>query len=187
MRSLRAIGSVLAIVAVFTVVGTGYAAFASSAYLNGSASAGTLGPLVWGPEPGAGGYESYNVCTVTVGTTTQTGDTLFLTASNLAPGDICSYGDSLANLGSLPAVAGEVVTHSSGGLCSALAYGDNFFSPSIVLGPGGQTSPLTHSISANGGIPLQWEGFVHFLPNSGNGYSGQSCAFTITLTASAGS
>ncbi len=175
----------LAVVAVVAVGGIGFGAFTSSAYVQVQATTGTVGPLVWGPSPAYGGFAANDVCSAVRGTTSSAGDTLFLTASNLAPGDICSYGDSLSNLGSLPAVVGEQVTSASGTLCPVVAFGDNFFSPSTLIGSGGQVSALQHTVPASSYI--QWAGFVHLLPSAGNSYEGGSCTFVVTLTGTAGS
>ena len=184
MRRTRAAMTGLVTLAALLAVGTGFAAFTSSAYIQGTGAAGTLGPLVWGPSPAYGGFATNDICAADRGTTSSAGDTLFLTAGNLAPGDICSYGDSLNNLGSLPATVSERITSASGGLCAVLAFGDNFFSPSVVIGAGGQTSALTHVVPA--GSYIQWAGFIHLLPTAGSGHLGQTCSFQVTLTGTAG-
>jgi hypothetical protein len=175
--------AIVALAAIATA-GTGFAAFTSSAFINASGEAGTVGPLVWGPSPAYGGFAPNDLCTASVGTTNHAGDTLYLTAGNLAPGDICSYGDTLHNLGSLPAATSERITSASGALCAVLAFGDNFFSPSIVIAGGGEPSTVPHTIAAGGDI--QWAGFLHLLPSAGNAYGGQSCSFVVTVTGSAG-
>jgi hypothetical protein len=183
MRLSRAATAGLVVLAVVAIAGTGFAAFTSTAYVNGSAVAGTLGPMIWGPDPAYGGFQPNDVCDASVGTTHITSDTLFLTASNFLPGDICSYGDNLNNLGSLPATVSEQITSASGSLCTYLAFGDNFFSPAVTIGSGGQTSGLTHTIPA--GSYIQWAGFIHLLPSTPPSVGG-SCAFTVTLTGTAG-
>ncbi len=118
-----------------------------------------------------------------MGTTHITSDTLFLSASDFLPGDICSYGDNLNNLGSLPASVSEQITSASGPLCAYVAFGDNFFSPAITIGAGGQTSALMHTVPA--GSYIQWAGFIHLLPSTPPSVGG-TCAFTVTLTGTAG-
>jgi hypothetical protein len=181
--SRSATAGLLAVTLVVTA-GTGFAAFTGTAYLSGHAAAGTLGPLVWGPSPAYGGFAPNDVCTAVRTTTTLAGDTLDLTAGNLAPGDICAYGDSLSNGGSLPATTTEQISSASGGLCAVLTFGDNFFSPSVVIGSGGQTSSQPHTIPADGSI--QWAGFLSLAPGAGIAYSGESCSFVVTVTGSAG-
>lgn len=184
MRHTKVALAALAVLAVCFTAGTGFAAFTSSAYVNGQGQAGTEGPLVWGSEPAFGGYAANDVCNAVRTTTNSPGDTLVLTAGNLAPGDLCSYGDSLKNLGSLPAHAHEKVTSATGGLCAVLTFGDNFFSPSIVVGSGGQTGAVTHTLSAGGHI--QWAGFIELASGAGNAYQGSSCTFVVTVTGSVG-
>lgn len=184
MHLTKGLTAGLVAVTLLVTVGTGFAAFTANAYVNGSARAGTLGPLTWGPSPAYGGFAPNDVCTADVGATNAPSDTLFLTADNLAPGDICSFGDSLSNGGSLPATVSEKITSASGGLCAVLFFGDNFFNPSVLIGPGGQTSTLTHVVPA--GSFIQWEGFIHFSHSAGNAYQGLSCHFVVTLTGTAG-
>lgn len=180
-------GATVGLVAVTVLVtaGTGFAAFTSSAYVQAHGAAGTLGPLVWGPTPGYGGFGGNDVCNAVQATTNSPGDTLTLTAGNLIPGDICSYGDTLSNLGNLPATVTEQITSANGGLCAVLSYGDNFFTPSVVVGSGGQTSSLSHVIPADSSS-FQWEGFISLSYTASNSYQYQSCDFVVTLTGTAG-
>lgn len=184
MRLSRSVTVALLAVAVLVTAGTGFAAFASNAYLNGTARAGMVGPLVWGPDPTPTSFAPNDVCSVVRSMTTLPGDTLELTASNLAPGDVCAYGDYLANGGSLPATASEQITWAEGALCAVLSYGDSFFSPSVVIANGGQTSLLSHVIPAGGSI--QWAGFLSLSPGAGPAYQDASCNFVVTITGAAG-
>lgn len=185
MRISKPGAAALAILAVLVTAGTGFAAFTTSAYIQGSAQAGTVGPLVWGAGPSSTGLYANDNCSASVGQTTSPSDTLFLTAGNLAPGDICSYGDQLANDGTLPAVVTEQITSASGGLCSELAFGDKAFHPAAVtVGSGGQTGSVGYTIGADSYV--QWAGFVHLLPNAGSAALGQTCSFVVTLTGTAG-
>ncbi len=184
MRLTRATTG-LVVVAVLATVGTGFAAFTTSAYIDGGARAGTFGPLVWGSQPAYGGFEPNDVCYASLGPATHfPDDTLYLTASVLLPGDICSYGDTLTNLGSIPANVSEQITSVSGILCGMTVFGDNFFSPAVTIGEGGQTSALSHVVPATSSI--QWAGFIHLLPTATDLSSGENCTFVVTLSASAG-
>ncbi|MGD1100151.1 MAG: hypothetical protein ABR888_07430 [Thermoplasmata archaeon] len=185
MRSTKAMTVGLIAVAVLATAGTGFAAFTSSAFVNGSASAGTLGPMAWGSEPASAGLSSYSSCLATVSTTSSPSDTLDLVAGNLAPGDLCSFGDSLHNAGSLPALASETITSTSGDLCAVTVFSDSFFTPSTLVGAGGETGALAHTVPA--GSSIQWAGFIQLSPTAGNAYSDTSCGFSITLTGSVGS
>ncbi len=184
MQLSRAATMGLVAVAVLAMAGTGFAAFTATAYLNGSGSAGTVGPLVWGPNPSPAGFAPNDVCTVERTSTSLPGDTLDLVAGNLAPGDVCAYGDSLTNEGSLPASTTEQITLASGGLCGYLIFADNFFTPSVVVGAGGQTATLSHVIAAGGNI--QWAGFISLSSSAGPSVMGESCDFMVTVTGAAG-
>ncbi len=163
--------------------GVGFAAFTSSAYVNGQGTAGTLGPLTWGTGPTYGGFGSAQ-CSATVGETNSPSDTIYLTAGNLAPSSFCSYGDDLYNAGSLPANVTEQVTSASGTLCAVLYYEDPMFDPATLIGSGGQVSPNYLIVPADSYVP--WEGTIYLSADAGNAYQGTSCAFQITLTGTAG-
>lgn len=184
MRIQRTVTVGLAVLAVLAVSGIGFAAFTTGAYINASANAGTLGPLVWAEGPTATAFGVGDTCMAVVSTTVTTSDTLLLTASGLVPGDFCTYGDTLANLGSVPATTTGQITHESGSLCAVLVYADTFFNPSTVIGTGGQTGAHTSTISAHGDI--NWAGTI-FLPGTvGNAYQGTTCQFQVTVTGTAG-
>jgi hypothetical protein len=170
--------------AILVCAGTGFAAFSSVAYLNGSTTAGTLGPLVWGSSPTHLASAANDVCGATTGNTVAAGDTLILSAGNLAPGDECTFEDSLNNMGTIPATATEQVTSASGGLCAVTVFQDNFFSPSTTIGSGGQTGATTNTVSP--GPTFVWGGDIQLAVGTGDGYQDMSCMFMITLTGTAG-
>jgi hypothetical protein len=185
MNRRSAVATGLVAIAVVLTAGTGFAAFTTGAQVVGKGATGTLGPFVWGSSPGMGNYSSFDNCTAWTGTTTTTGDTLFLSSKNIAPGDICSYGDTLTNRGSLPATTTEMIdTGASGALCSKLRFQDNFFSPSVVIGSGGQHSSIPHTIGSL--ASFNWAGSVQLESGIGNSFSGQSCTFMVTVTGTAG-
>lgn len=184
MRKSRAVAAGLTVLAVLAVSGTGFAAFTTAAFEHPNAAAGTLGPLVWGEGPTATAFGYGDVCNATVGTTNTAGDTIFLLATGLLPGDFCTFGDTLANLGSLPAASSAQVTSASGTLCTVLTYADTFFNPSITVGTGGQVGAHTPTIHAHGQI--NWAGTISLPASTGNAYQGTSCAFMVTITGTAG-
>lgn len=183
---LKAATAGLVCLAILVTAGTGFAAFSSSAYVNGSASAGSLGPLVWGASPTNSLSAPGITCADSVTTTSTTDDTLLLSAGNLAPGEECTYADTLSNLGTLPATATEQVTSASGALCAVLIFQDNFFSPPTTIGTGGQTGTTTNTISPTPGPVLVWGGDIRLSATAGNVYSLTTCTFLITLTGTAG-
>jgi hypothetical protein len=183
MRLTKAATAGLAVVAVLAIAGTGFAAFTTSAYIQGNAQAGTLGPYVWGPYP-THSASGTAVCSVTRGTTNYPGDTLFLSAGNLGPDTQCTYADVLDNLGTLPGNTTAQITSASGGLCSVLDYQDLFFSPAVVIGSGGQVGATSNTVYP--GPSLIWAGDITLPGSVGSAHQGQSCSFTVTLTGTAG-
>ncbi len=185
MLQIPRLTGVVAVIVVLATVGVGYAAFSTAAYLQGSSSAGTLGPLVWGNGPTSTGYAVNDVCSAVVGTTTSTGDTLIVAAGELLPGDYCTYGDTLTlDGGSLPATLTAEVTTATGGLCPVLHYADSFFTYSIAIGSGGQTGNTWHQLEP--GHSMNWAGTVSLPSTVGNSYQGLSCSFTVTLVGTVG-
>jgi hypothetical protein len=174
------------LIAVVAVGGIGFAQFTTSAYLNGNASAGTLGPLTWSNVDTPQSTASYVTCTVTIGTTTNTSDTLEVTATNLAPGVTCTFTADLNNGGSIPAnVYSQVVCTIPAGACyNYFSYWDTF-SPQLNNGydvSGGPFGPIT----VVSGTPLAYTGTVGMFPGLGNEAQGTTCQFVITFTATAG-
>lgn len=168
---------IVAVVAVVAVGGIGFSAFTSSAYVNGSGSAGTLGPLYFTHVKDVDGPGES--CLSTITTTYNQSDTLNVYASNLAPGAYCNYYEVLHNAGSLGAEVYATLTCDSS-YCPGFWYADNFategystysaYGP-LYIGPGG-------AISYTGELGLE--------PTDGNAYQGVTCWFTITITATPG-
>ena len=184
MRRQWVMGMV-AVVALVAVGGIGFAAFSTSAYLNGAASAGTLGPLTWSNLGTTTTSSAYVTCTVVTGTQTNTSDTLVVTVGNLAPGDLCQFSGDLNNGGSIPANVYSLVTcydQTTGG-CTVTSLYDNFAPAGAGESYGIQYGPITIS----SGSPLAYSGTVQLTPGLGNAYQGATCTFTVTFTATAGS
>ncbi len=182
-RSLLTIGVIVAVVG---MSGVGFASFATSAFLNGSATAGTLGPLTWSNLGTPTMSNSYVTCSVSTSQTHNASDTLVVTVGNLAPGDYCMFTGTLSNAGSIPAnVYSEVTCYSqSGSGCTVTSLYDNF-----APAPGaGESYGVTYGpITVTNGAPLAYSGEVQLTSGIGNAYQGSVCTFTVTFTATAGS
>jgi hypothetical protein len=183
MRKVGLLG-LATLIAVVAVGGIGFAQFTTSAYLSGNASAGTLGPLTWSNVGETTLSSTYVTCTVTIGTTTNTSDTLEVTVGNLAPGDYCMFSADLNNGGSIPAnVYAEVTcyTQTLGG-CTQTSLYDNF-APS---GAGESYNVIYGPITVTSSTPLAYSGEIQLSPGIGNAYQGATCVFTVTFSATAG-
>jgi len=149
------------------VTGIGYAAFTSSAYITGNATAGTIGPLSWNLGATAC-TSSYN----TASFAGSSGNSLVISAGNLGPGDYCTFQVSLSNAGSLPGTLsfpGASCSPITGGaVCADFGYSDGSF-PSTI-GASATTGAWTITI-ALGGSP--------------SGPQGETVQFTETVTATA--
>lgn len=174
----RLVIGLVALVAVVAIGGVGFAAFTTSAYINATAAAGTLGPLTWSNLGTPSGTSSWDICSDFTATTLNTSDTLSFTAANLAPGDGCTFTADLNNLGSLPAEVYAKSVVDSGLGCYATYTLDNFGYESYlvtngpILIPGG--GYLAYSVTESLG---SW---------AGNSYQGSSCTIAIDFTATAG-
>ncbi|HTT44747.1 MAG TPA: hypothetical protein VMH38_01865 [Thermoplasmata archaeon] len=175
----RWVMGLVAMVAVVAVGGIGFAAFTTSAYINGAANAGTF-QLQWqGPTTGVGS-ETYNTCPAPTGsTTTNTSDTLTLTAGNLAPGDSCTFTAVLADVGSLPGQTYDFISAVSGP-CTWFFY-DNYGGhaappvPETPLGP----------ISIAPGSPIAYSATLGLWSGQDNSCQGASLSFTVEVTGTA--
>lgn len=163
---------------VLAASGIGFAAFTSSAYINGSGTAGTF-YLYWS-SPGASGSASYNICPVgVISTTTNTSDTLTISASNLAPGDYCTFTADLNDGGSLPGQVWDQITSVSG--ACYWFYIDNFGGHNAPPVP----EPLKGPLSITPTSPIAYSAEFGLHSNQGNGCQGASVYFTVSFTATA--
>ena len=172
--------AVAALVAVVAVGGIGFATFTANAYVNGNAQAGYL-QLQWGPEPTTTPSAYYVACTAVVGQTNTAGDTLTVTATNLAPGDSCTFADTLNDIGSLPANTYAQLQNPVYSGCGDWFADDNYGAHSnppleTPLGP----------IAIQPGSPIPYS--LTFGLSSGNaGCQNSAITFQIIITATAGS
>jgi len=169
----RWVMGLVAIVAVVAVGGVGFAAFTTSAYINGNASAGTFS-LYWSPAGAPYGSAAYNTCSSSISTTTNSSDTLNVVAGNLAPGDYCTFQASLVDGGSLPGNVYDAVT-ALGGSCNWF-YVDNFGSHNAPPVPETPRGPLAIAP----GSPIAYS--AQFGLGSGQGNGCQDATLTVTLT-----
>jgi hypothetical protein len=175
----RLVMGLVAIVAIVAVGGIGFAAFTTSAYINASAGAGTLGPLFWSNLGTPSGTESFDQCSDLTTTTHNVSDTFDFNASNLAPGDGCTFTGDLNNGGSIPANVYSKSVSDVGYGCDVTYTLDNFGYESYGLTNGpitiGAHSYLAYTVteSLQSGI--------------GNSYEGEYCHISIDFTATAGS
>jgi hypothetical protein len=180
----------VAAVAIVAVGGIGYAAFTSTAYINGNIGAGTV-QLAWcnpdyascaayfGAVAPATSYETdpgVNNCpTPNVIETNTPEDTLVLSATNLAPGDYCTFTASLENTGNLPVSVTGTGPYNGAGSCGDLVYGDN-----INGGDLGYT-PSSPSISVGGSFGFQ----ASLGLSSSASTQSETCTFDVSFTGTA--
>ena len=178
------------VVAVVAVGGVGFAAFTTTAYLQGSAQAGQLGPLTWSNLGNPVGNHSYNKCSISTTNYTSGGstqDTLVLTAKNQAPGDWCQFKAHLNNLGTIPAEVYANLTCYSGGMCGNTSLYDNFAG---WYQPGETYGHVYGPLLIKAGSYLKYDAEILLggpgLPPVGNSYENGLCSFTVTFWATAG-
>jgi hypothetical protein len=166
------------IAVVVAVSGIGFAAFTSSAYINGSAAAGTF-YLYWS-NPGASGSQPYNVCPVgTITSTSNESDTLVISASNLAPGDYCTFTATLNDGGSLPGQVWDSITSLSASCW--WFYSDNFGGHAAPPLP----EPLRGPIGISPSSPIAYSANLGLNGGQTNGCQGATLSFTLTFSATA--
>ena len=175
----RWVMGLVAMVAVVAVGGIGFAAFTTSAYINGGANAGTF-QLQWqGPTSGVGS-QTYNTCPAPTGSTmTNTSDTLTLTAGNLAPGDYCTFNAVLADVGTLPGQTYDSITAVSG--ACYWFFSDNYGGHAAPPVPETPLGPL----SIAPGSPIAYSATLGLYGDQGNGCQGASLSFTVQVTGTA--
>lgn len=182
----------IAVIAAVAVGGIGFAAFTSTATINGTATGGTLN-LQWTPAGtpslAAGTLLETNVfdgCSATV-----TPSLITITATNLAPGDQCeintSYGLFLENTGSLPATvpwtyASDYIWSGGTAACPTSNFngGDGLLAGTYTVPAGGYVGYL----SVVSGSPI-WV-FIGMNAGVGNACQGVSATLTIYEPGSAG-
>ena len=100
---------IVAVLVIIGVGGIGFAAFTASVYIDAQASAGTIGPLSFSSASTSvkSGGPPGSSCSVSIGSTINSDDTLQLDGSNLAIGYPCEVAATLNNAGTF---AGALTT-----------------------------------------------------------------------------
>ena len=181
----RMVLAMVAAIAIVAVGGIGFAAFTTTATVSGNGSAGSV-QLTWTAGAATFCSESVNTYTdvVSTGYVYYPGDTLILSAGNLAPGDYCTFSATINNVGSLPVtVTGAAPTGFSGAACSAIYYGDSISGGGGAGSPFGTYSTSSPTVAAYGGT-TSFTASIGLGSGAGNSYEGTGCSFTVTLTGS---
>jgi len=156
-RSRRWVMGLVGVVAVLAVGGIGFAAFTSTATIQGTVSSGTFGPLTW--DHGATGAPSpvaSESCS-SIGVANN----LTISGAKFAPGESCTLTDVLTNHGTLPGLLTETYTLTGTAACpgSEWSYTDTISSapaPGVPIAAGGSVSDtITIGLSASAGNPCQ--------------------------------
>lgn len=200
---------IIAVVAVLSAGGVGFAAFTSSVYVNATASAGTLELLFTAPATSIPYVDSFSTsvgaCSATLASPSTgpspfaySSTTIDFTVSGAAPSDYCLFnnqadgGVAISNLGSLPATVSAAVTCSvNGGAPSTVTP----TGPSIFGAPSSYPCgyflwtdtytgvyPFTLAAGASDG----YAGVLYLPTGTGNGAQGQSVTVAVTITGTAG-
>lgn len=169
-------------ISLFAVSGIAYAAFTSSIYINGNASAGTM-TLQWNGSGFTNGAGTYSTCDWS----SNTGTSVTLTVSNLSPGDSCTAYAYVTDTGSLPATSASSSLSSPTNVCNYIGATNCFY----VYDSMGLNSETGSSGSASGNPLIAPSGNYGYsitvaLP-SGSTIQSLSGSFTITITGSVGS
>jgi hypothetical protein len=180
-------------ISLLVLTGIGYAQFTSTAYVNGTASAGTL-DLFFSSGVTNGVTSVAGTCTV--GTS---GGQLDISFTNVAPGDICNFIGTIENSGSLPATSvsltyyawqtygpGAVVCSTSTGDGNCISYEQDYLTgtsgPTINLEtvPGPACSPdAVGSTFATAAIcPLPWSDIAPYASGFSIAASSDSATYT---------
>ena len=146
---------ITAIVAVVALGGIGFAQFTSSAYVKGTATAGTIGTLNWASPPPSPTCPS-DVLTVGAPSVSPSGTTLLLGAySYFAPGDSCSLSEeSITETGgSLPGTLTwtDQSSSSPAGTLSCWSYSVAFSPATIPAGGGSSSTTITFGLATGAG------------------------------------
>lgn len=166
-KPFRAVVAGLAVIAIVATAGLGYAAFTSSVYVNGSASAGSLDLLIISVTQTTG--PSY----ISTTTTTLPAASVWVWMNNFGPGDTADFAVAIKNFGTLPGTF-------SVPLDSAI-YSSSTTCPS----GGGLVSGVPVSIAPGATITVTY--FVSASPLLGSSCADQEIGvFVMSLTATAG-
>lgn len=165
-------------ISLLALTGVGFAAFTSSIYVYGSASAGTLAIEFANPAtPGTSTPTGDGSCSFS-----GTGGSTTLTVSNMVPGDTCTATITIYNDGTVP-TGSETTSITGGPYCNTPGQLDCFYvidslglNSEVGSGTGGAIGVGgTYGYSVTVGFP------------GGSTNPATSASFTLAVTASAGS
>jgi len=168
------------------LTGIGYATFTSAVTINGTASAGNLNLQFYSFTNGVSS-SGYGSCDWSA----NTGTTVTLTVSNLAPGDSCTAYSNIYDTGSLPTTS---MSATIGGPWSNICLSGSQLNCFAVYDTYGINTPAGTLTSSTSGSPLIQAGGassvaynVEVVYVSGSTTQSLSGSFTITITGSVGS
>jgi hypothetical protein len=180
----RLVLAMVAAVAIVAVGGIGFAAFTASVYVDGSGAAGSVA-LSFTSNPYGTAASSPAGATCAIQSYGGSTGTITVAASNLEPGQYCTFTLSVQNVGTLP-ITSETSTYAyvSGSVCNS---GGQMNCIWVSDGIGLNTETGT-SGSDSTTIPVSGEYTYILYVELPGGSTIQSTAlsFTITLTGSAG-
>jgi len=184
----RWVMGLVAMVGVIALSGIGFAAFTAQATINGTATAGTFGPLVWGGNP-------LNTPTVSDQSTCQAGTAsgsawTGLVGKNFTPGDGCLFHDALTLKGNLPGKLTESAMFSDTVAACGLAnwaYNDTLIGTLTFSAANGTSTTWNGgSLSITPGTTIAFYGSFHLLAGAPNACQGDVLTVgTITITGTA--
>jgi len=164
------------------LTGVGYAAFTYPITVTGTASAGTLSIAFANPANTAG-YGTSTPSTAGACSFSGTGSSTTLTVSNMVPGDTCTADITISNTGTVP-TSSETTAVSGGPYCNSIGQ-LNCFYITDNLGLNSETGATGSGGSVGVGGSFTYTVTVGF--PSLSTLQSTTAAFTITVTASAGS
>ncbi len=169
-------------IAVVAVGGVAFASFTSSVTVHANASAGTIVLKFDGTNSGSS-TPSGATCTIAFPSSPPT-QVATVTASNLAPGQYCTFNLEIANYGTLPATTESTVLSPTGGtICNSAALTTNCIFVQDNLGLNSET-PIGGSgsttIPAGGTFPY----ILYATLPSGSTDQTTHASFDITFTGS---
>ena len=177
--------AIAVIMAAVAVGGIGFATFTSSVTINGQAAAGTVN-LQFDHGYATSSTPSGATCTVVFPSITPPSPTVHALASNLAPGQYCTFTLEVKNYGTLPATSeASSYTFVSGNICNSVGQTNCIWvQDQIGLDTeAGAAGSASTTISAGGTYDYT---FYMTLP-SGSTDQSTALSITIALTGSVGS
>lgn len=183
----RLVMGLVTLLAAVAIGGIGFAAFTASATISGSATAGTYGPLTWGEGSNTPTVTDASQCAVgTVSGSSWTG----VSGTYFAPGDGCSFSNTIYQGGNLPGTLSESITFTdtvSGCGLQYWAYTDSIVgSPTFTSGEGnGPVVVTAGAVSVSAGGSVSFSGSYTLMSGAPNACQGDVFSFSATITGTA--